>query len=249
MLALFCLRLALGMMACLLLLSPAQVNPRFYRTQFLTALGLACVVLVFVRESAPWPVLALLGAGMFLAFAGSFSWSLEGAPGGRVLIVLTAAALGGALTVYELTAADARAPLATRLVGDAASSALLGAALTAMLLGHFYLIAPGMAMTPLFRLLVALCVALALRLALDGFGLWAWSQGHAWRTLGNDLLLWLPVRWLVGFGLPAVLTWMVWQSAKIRSTQSATGIMYVVVIFCFLGELTGQLLRDSGLAL
>ena len=33
----------------------------------------------------------------------------------------------------------------------------------------------------------------------------------------------------------------------IRSTQSATGILYVVVIFCFLGELTGQLLRSDRL--
>jgi hypothetical protein len=38
---------------------------------------------------------------------------------------------------------------------------------------------------------------------------------------------------------------MTWQTAKIRSTQSATGILYVVVIFCFLGELTGQLLGDN----
>jgi hypothetical protein len=35
---------------------------------------------------------------------------------------------------------------------------------------------------------------------------------------------------------------MAWESAKIRSTQSATGILYVVVIFCFLGELSSQLL-------
>jgi hypothetical protein len=38
---------------------------------------------------------------------------------------------------------------------------------------------------------------------------------------------------------------MAWQSARIRSTQSATGILYVVVIFCFLGELTSQLLLGS----
>jgi hypothetical protein len=38
---------------------------------------------------------------------------------------------------------------------------------------------------------------------------------------------------------------MAWQTARIRSTQSATGILYVAVIFCFLGELTGQLLWSS----
>jgi hypothetical protein len=61
--------------------------------------------------------------------------------------------------------------------------------------------------------------------------------------------LWLPVRWLVGFLAPLGLVWMAWQAARIRSTQSATGILYVVVIFCFLGELTGLLLRDGGVTL
>ena len=48
-----------------------------------------------------------------------------------------------------------------------------------------------------------------------------------------------------------LLTWLLilgalaWQAAKIRSTQSATGILYVVVIFCFLGELTSQLLLNT----
>ena len=57
------------------------------------------------------------------------------------------------------------------------------------------------------------------------------------------------MRWLVGLAAPAVLCWMAWQTARIRSTQSATGILYVVVIFCFLGELLGQLLRPAGLTL
>ena len=47
MLAIFCLRLALGLIAALLLLSPAQVNPRFFRTHFLTTLGLTAVATAF----------------------------------------------------------------------------------------------------------------------------------------------------------------------------------------------------------
>jgi hypothetical protein len=49
--------------------------------------------------------------------------------------------------------------------------------------------------------------------------------------------------------LPLVLGWMAWQTTRIRSTQSSTGILYVVVIFCFLGELTSLLLRDRGVTL
>src|SRR5262249_14931706 len=102
MLALFCLRLAVGLIGCLLLLSPAQVNPRFYRTHFPIALGLGVVALAFSWEAVSgWAGLALV-AGVVLSFIGSLSWSLEGAPGGRILIVLTLGGLAAALCLTEL---------------------------------------------------------------------------------------------------------------------------------------------------
>jgi hypothetical protein len=38
---------------------------------------------------------------------------------------------------------------------------------------------------------------------------------------------------------------MAWECARIRSTQAATGILYVVVIVTFLGELTSLLLLEK----
>ena len=61
--------------------------------------------------------------------------------------------------------------------------------------------------------------------------------------MDNETVLLLSLRWGLGFAGVLVLGWMSWESARIRSTQSATGILYVVVIFCFLGELSGQLLE------
>ena len=55
-------------------------------------------------------------------------------------------------------------------------------------------------------------------------------------TLESELILWLAVRWIIGFVGPLVLGWMAWETARIRSTQSATGILYVVVILCFSGR-------------
>jgi hypothetical protein len=98
------------------------------------------------------------------------------------------------------------------------------------------------------RLTAAAAMAVLARGAVDGWALYRWTAAHPSVKLGNDLLLWLPVRWLVGFVLPLVLLWMAWQSARIRSTQSATGILYVVVFLSFLGELTDELLRESGVA-
>lgn len=265
MLAVFAARLAAGMLACLLVLPRHQVHPRFYRTHFLIALGLGCVAVAFGWGAATAWALALFGAGVALSFAGSVVWSLEGAPGGLALAVLTVGAFAGGLALvdgardesrdsiqdpvgWSYRRADAPRSPGAVVAANVTSAALLGTAISAMLMGHSYLIAPGMSLTPLLRLIGAIGVAVLLRAAVDGWGLWQWTAAHPSAKLGNDLLLWLPLRWLLGFVLPLALGWMAWQAARIRSTQSATGILYVVVIFCFLGELTGQLLREAGVA-
>jgi hypothetical protein len=256
MLAVFSLRLAIGLLACLLLLAPDtgratagqphRVGFGFYRTHFLTTLAFTCVALFMVHDTAPLGLIALLVVAILLAVIASVVWALEGAPGGRVLVVLTPAVLAAALVWLE---ASSEKPLAERLVGDATSAAVVGSALTAMLLGHSYLISPTMSIRPLNRLLAALAVAIVVRAGVDGFAFVRWTSEHSLANLKGDALLWLPVRAVVGFLAPLVLDWMAWQSARIRSTQSATGILYVVVIFCFLGELIALLLRDSGLTL
>src|SRR6185437_6187931 len=203
MLAVFALRLAAGMIGCLLLLPPAIINPRFFRTHFLTALALAGLALVCVREDAAWPLLTLLGVALVLAFAGSLVWGLEGAPGGRIFIVLTTLTLTGALIGLDASNPDQPA----RLLGDLTSAAVLGSALTAMLLGHSYLIAPTMSLTPLMRLLAALAVAVVARLGVDAYALSCWTATHPLVSL-NDAVLWLPLRWLLGFLAPLGLDWM-----------------------------------------
>jgi hypothetical protein len=257
MLAMFCLRLAGGLIASLALFSSQEVNPRFYRVHFLTALGLIACVMVLTRDrDGIWK--GGLYGGAALAFAGSLVWSLERAPAGRWLIGLTALALAIALAGARL---DRRSDKATNevksveangvtpgwltaglLADDFTSAAVLGTAVTAMLMGHSYLIAPTMSIHPLLRLLTGLFIALGARILVAGLGIWLWTAGPAQGTLTSDALLWLPVRWGVGLAGPLILGWMALSAARIRSTQSATGILYVVVILCCLGELTSQLL-------
>jgi hypothetical protein len=256
----FCLRLALGMMACLLLLSPAAsarpapgqrplAQPSYFRTQFLVVLALACGTLLLARSTADWPLLSILAATMVLACLGSVTWSLDRSPGGVTLVVLTIALLAAGLVLYESAHVLEGPDLAAMLAGSLSSAALLGTAISAMLMGHSYLIAPSMSLTPLYRLLAALAIALVARMLIDGWAAAWWLGEHSLAGLEGDAVLWLPVRWLIGLVAPLVLCWMAWQTAKIRSTQSATGILYVVVIFCFLGELTGLLLRKEGLTM
>jgi hypothetical protein len=126
-----------------------------------------------------------------------------------------------------------------------ASGAVVGAATSAMLLGHSYLISPTMTIVPLRRLLVVLFAALAGRASLAFLGLWQWTAERSLANLETETLLWLATRWLIGLIAPLVLGWMAWETARIRSTQSATGILYVVVIVCFLGELMSLLLLEK----
>jgi hypothetical protein len=260
MLSTFCLRLACGMAGALLLLPPNVVNPRFYRVQFLTVLGLTALAAVSVSSVASLGLWLALGIVLVVSFIASVVWSLDEAPGGLIAVVATAVVTTAALIVAGLTLPAPHVPAdETRveetaglplLIGDElASAALLGSATTAMLMGHSYLIAPAMSLTPLLRLVGALLAATVVRMALAGVGLWTWSADHSLASL-DDAALWLPLRWGLGFLAPLILGWMAWQTTRIRSTQSATGILYVVVIFCFLGELTSQLLlRNTGFVL
>lgn len=114
-----------------------------------------------------------------------------------------------------------------------------------MLLGHWYLNAPGMRMEPLMRLTLLLGFAVALRVAVSGVGLWGqWSAGAPLEAAQQIML---AMRWLAGMGGTAVLVVMTYSTLKIPNTQAATGMLYVAVITTFLGELVGQLLTSGRL--
>jgi hypothetical protein len=104
-----------------------------------------------------------------------------------------------------------------------------------------------MSIRPLLNLLAAFFATLSVRAILAGIGLVWWTRSHALVNLEDEAVLWLIPRWLLGFGVPMVLGVMARQAAGIRSTQSATGILYVVVVLTFLGEvLSLVLLQQSG---
>ncbi|MSQ95173.1 MAG: hypothetical protein EXR98_11545 [Gemmataceae bacterium] len=244
MVATFCLRLAAGLILMLPLLAPAQIPPRFYRVHFLTALGLLAVAGFFLTDQATLAFWLMFTAATVGCVIGSIVWHLDGAPGGKWTIYLMPIALAACL-IYGgmLQRGTADAPL--RIADDVLAALVIGSATTAMLMGHSYLISPAMSISPLMRLLAAVGTAVILRIALACFGLWEWTSSQSVSNPETELLLWLPVRWLLGLIAPLVLGWMAWEAARIRSTQSATGILYVVVIVCFLGELTSQLLVEK----
>lgn len=119
---------------------------------------------------------------------------------------------------------------------------VLGGSAVSMLLGHWYLVAPGLSIRYLKVVTIALIAALALRAALVLFETFrnhdALSELHFYEIYGFFFIQ----RVVFGLALTLVLSVMTYYCVKIRSTQSATGILYVVVVFSLVGELIGRYL-------
>src|SRR5690242_2674982 len=97
MLATFCLRLACGLVASVTVLAPSQVPPRFFRVQYLAALGLLAVAGFFLLRAPALRLTAALGLGVLATFAGSVIWHVEGHPGHRIVLVIANVCLFAAL--------------------------------------------------------------------------------------------------------------------------------------------------------
>lgn len=125
---------------------------------------------------------------------------------------------------------------------------VLGASAVAMLLGHWYLVAPGLSIRYLKIVTIGLIVALLIRsgVVLDlvlttGERL---HSSHFYEMYG----IFFVQRVVLGLLLTLVLSLMTYFCVRIRSTQSATGILYVVLVFCLVGEVIGNyLFRKTGL--
>ena len=71
-----------------------------------------------------------------------------------------------------------------------------------------------------------------------------WRIPKLWPVYG----LLIGTRWLVGLLVPAVFVYMAHDCIRRRSTQSATGILYVAGVLIFIGELIAlNLARETGL--
>ena len=126
---------------------------------------------------------------------------------------------------------------------------LLGSAATAMILGHWYLVVLDLPIAALRRLTVLLIAALVLRAAVVGIVLAGpvhagYDEARAvaaGRWSADGIFVWM--RLLFGIAGPLSLVWFIWKTVEIRSTQSATGILYVQLFLILAGELLATYLR------
>jgi hypothetical protein len=171
----------------------------------LTALPIIAAVygVALMRGGRAVPVAAagLAAAGLALA-AGALSWGGGG--------------LGSALLLVELVVL----------------AAVLGGVWAAMVLGHWYLVTPRLPEAPLVRFCRWLALALAAQVALfvAWIGLGAGPEGApAFAALVGPWALFVWLRLLVGLVFPLIVAWAAIQTARSRSMESATGLLYINV--------------------
>lgn len=254
---LFLLATALGSLTTLYWIPEEHLGRGYFQMNALVVLGLlalaACVA--GLAPFAPFADAARPGtAAMSVSLLASFGyyaaiWRERWRAARWPLTVATLGAAGALLLAGR--ALPTVAPLPHRgplLVAALLSSALLlGWALVTMLLGHWYLIAPRLTFRHLVLYCWVLLAVVVLRLAVFGGSVGAalavdpLADPNPWRLLagleGQGLFFWVRLLW--GLAIPLLLAGLALHCARQRSNQSATGILYVLVVGAFIGEITG----------
>ena len=253
---LFLTHLGVGVALTLLLISRAA-GVKFFRFNAGLAVMLLVIALALRPERAVLSVDAqgvAIGALVVTTLALLVYWVTIG----RLLAVLrplllwTAAGCGVLALVAQAIAVSAAVPTGLTIVSFLTSAALLGGTCTAMILGHWYLVLPSMDVTLLRSIVKFHIGSTVLRIVVVGtVVLLAVASGEA--STGpsferyifsiDGVFFWQRV--LFGLCGPTVLAYLTWETAKIRSTQSATGILYVDFFAVTVGEVLAKYLLLS----
>lgn len=257
-----------------LLIAPRAYLGRFF-SAFHAGLALAFLMLVLpfrpsgagdATEIAPGGAAQLASFGSILAAGLAVMFiAMLYRPGGRGG---TGVVPGGRSAQHVLTLSFACAMSATALDGwsmaegggiawafganAVAAASVIGSVIVAMLLGHWYLVRLHLPESYLARFAQVLGAAIAVRSVLLVAGLVAYgvssSSGLAGylRGVAVDQGLFFWQRVLFGIVAPGVLAVMAYRTARMRATMSATGILYIAVIFVLIGEFLARYLVVVG---
>ncbi|HVW02542.1 MAG TPA: hypothetical protein VHB77_19455, partial [Planctomycetaceae bacterium] len=188
MLAQFAIRLMCGNSLMLALMPRKTVASGFFRVQMLILLGLGVLATLATGKGDDSGLrtaqIGLSVAVAVAAFFGSVMWTLERRAAGVVVMWGIFIASTALLLVITRRMTPAESNFAWVAASEFCSSALLGGALTAMLLGHSYLTTPTMSITPLSRLNLQFGAAVLARLILSAI-----SLSVAWPSSTNQTLL------------------------------------------------------------
>ena len=252
----FLCRFGFGMALGLVLTPSRLVPPGFFRVNLLVIMGLGTFAALLAHGALPGPVWILAAAAALVAWMGTVLWLAHRIGAGLAACGIAGGLLAVAVGLITMIPAagnpsavvGAASPPAT-VISHLLSGAIVGLTVHAMLLGHWYLNAPGMRVDALRRMIDVALLAwfpqlVLAAVAIGGSRLGTVAPGHSPHSATAASLL--ALRWLAGLvGLP-VLLWMSRKTLDIPNTQSATGILYVACLAAIVGELAAQLLAASG---
>ena len=187
--------------------SPIRIDPafdtprRFALAAFCVLAAAYVVALAGRRRAGALAAAGLAAAGATLIF-GALAWA-----GGTLLAV----------------------PLLLQLAVLAAAT---GGVFAAMIMGHWYLVTPKLPEAPLILISRALLAVVALQVVL--FAVWVSTGagpggGGPFTVLVGPWALFVWLRLIVGLLFPLVVSWAAVQTARTRSMESATGLLYINV--------------------
>jgi uncharacterized protein with PQ loop repeat len=258
----FALRLICGMSVVWCVMPRSRVTSGFFRIQMLVTLGLSVLSAIAanqIPESAEaksisptvvgW-ISAVLGV---LSFVGSVLWTLERRHGGTVVVFAIAILSSTTIVLANSSGGELQSLNGTLYwMSELATAFVSGAAVSGMLLGHWYLTAPSMSTEPLNKVNAWLGIAALIRLSFAVVALIViWSNlqdrinGVAGRAWTMTHTVWFSMQWTGGMLGPLAVSIAVVRILKYKNTQAATGVLFVGVILAFLGEMTGALLRHE----
>lgn len=248
----FTIRLICGLATMWTVAPKPEITSGFFRIQHLLALGLSVLLAVTVNQLTSGPAMlsdrmatVFFALGMILAFCsflGSLFWTLERRIAGGWTAALICILSSTGVILHGMSGGQSAHGLqSTLVIWDALSAAwLTGGVIATMLLGHWYLTAIGMKLTPLVQYTWILLGAVVVRIAVVGVQslLFPSSLSSSW-TVSMTILRWAG---LLG---PLVLTVLTLRILRYRNTQSATGVLYAAAALVFLGEMAASLLAGA----
>jgi hypothetical protein len=134
------------------------------------------------------------------------------------------------------------------LVNHLAATALLGSGMLAMVFGHWYLVVPNLSIDPLMILTKVYLGSVVLRIVtiMVSIGALVVINAIPPANVASELLvsqaLFFWPRVIFGVLIPIVLGVMTWSTVRIRHTQAATGLLYLVVVTLLFGEFFSKFL-------
>src|SRR3954465_15278574 len=194
-LAQFLLRLAFGLAVGMAVTSSRKVTSGFFRNHLYVTLGLTTLAAMVLAKIAPIGMWLAVAAAI-LSYIGSAAWLYEANRLGKLMLWLVAmCAIAAAVIVNPTVGTTAHASWWSS-ISVATSGLVLGLVFASMLLGHWYLNAPGMELAPLRRLLAVSALAVAAQSAVVGAGLVA--EISVRQTVDASWLLFIFLRWSFG---------------------------------------------------